>query len=143
VLFRVGDRGRSAVVRAPVAGTLAAVLAPVGTAVSAGETLAVLVPARRMEVVAMVSEDQIRLVHVGDTATVALASDPGHTIDGRVLAIWPLTAQTYIGQSGVPAPPAEEFLKQTALVPVAVSLDAMPSGTVSGGSAEVTIDVGS
>jgi multidrug resistance efflux pump len=127
---------------APTAGTVAALEAVPGERVAAGTSVATVVPAGRMEVVAMVAEQAIRHVHIGQSATVSLAVDPGHSLDGRVRAIWPQSAQAYIGQTGMPAPPAQEFLKQTALVPVAVSLDGEPAGLAVGESAEVTIHVG-
>lgn len=129
-------------VPAPETGTVASVLTPPGSVVSAGETLAVLVPRNPMEVVAMVSEDDIRHVARGQSADITLPVDPGTVLHGHVLAIWPETAQTYIGASGVPAPPAQEFLKKTALVPVAISLKTSPPALASGESAEVTIHVG-
>ncbi len=136
-----GSTGSSHVVRAAAAGTLSSILVPVGSTVSAGEALGVVLPTGAMEVVAMVSESSIRHVHPGQLAHTRLAADPGILVRGRVLAIWPLSAQTYIGRSGMPAPPAQEFLRQTALVPVAISLDRQPRGLASGESAEVTIDV--
>jgi multidrug resistance efflux pump len=140
-LFTIRTAGSSRVVRAAAAGTLSSILVPVGSTVSAGETLGVVLPTGAMEVVAMVSESSIRRVHPGQLAHTRLAADPGILVRGRVLAIWPLSAQTYIGRSGMPAPPAQEFLRQTALVPVAISLDRQPRGLASGESAEVTIDV--
>jgi len=143
VLFRIAAvTGGQASVPAPVSGSLASLAAVPGATVAAGQTLATVVPDGRMEVVAMVSEDAIRRVRVGQQATITLPVDPGVTLHGRVLAVWPQTAQAYIGQSGIPTPPAQEFLKQTALVPVAVSLDRTPRSLATGESAEVTIDVG-
>lgn len=130
-------------VDAPTAGTLAQVAVAPGQSVAAGSPLATLVPWGAMRVVAMVPETRVRDVHVGQKATVVLPADPGAAFDGRVLAIWPQTAQAYIGQVGMPAPPAQEFLKQTALVPVLVSLGGQPRGLAAGESAEVTIHVGS
>lgn len=127
-------------VRSREAGQIASLGATLGAVVTAGQTLATITPAGRFQVVAMISEDQIRKVKVGDSATVRLPEDPGGTFTGRVLGIWPQSAQTYLGSSLLTSA-AAVFIKQTQLLPVVVSLPYSPHGIAVGESAEVQIHV--
>lgn len=127
-------------VRSPLAGQVASLGTTRGAMVTAGQTLATITPAGRFRVVAMVSEDEIRKVKVGDRATIRLPEDPGGRFTGRVLGIWPQSAQTYLGSSLLTSA-AAVFIKQTQLLPVVVSLPFSPHGIAAGESAEVTIHV--
>lgn len=134
--------GQAIEVRAPSAGSVGQVLAAPGQAIGQGQAVVTEVADGRVQVIAMVAETAIDQVRPGQSASVTAQALPGQSLNGTVTSVWPQTAQAYIGQSGVPAPPAQEFLKQTALVPVSVTLPHPPGSLAGGESAEVTIHVG-
>lgn len=141
VLFRIRTAsGTTTAVRAVGGAQIASLGVLAGSVVTPGQTLATLTPNGRFQIVAMISEDVVRNVRVGASATVRLQEDPGATFAGRVQAIWPQTAQTYLGSSLLSSA-AAVFIKQTQLVPVAVSLPYSPHGIAVGESAEVQIHV--
>lgn len=142
-LATVTVSGGPRAVRAPVAGSVEALDVVPGQSVSAGQIVATVTAAHGpVRVLAMVSETVVHQVKIGQSATVTLPAYPSRTLNGRVSAVWPETAQAYIGQAGMPAPPAQEFLKQIQLVPIAITLTDPPRSLASGESAEVTIHVG-
>lgn len=133
--------GSTVTVTAPESGQLSSVTTSVGSVVSPGTVLGTVTPNRRFVVVALVSEDEIRKVKVGDRATIRFTEDPGASFTGRVQTIWPQSAQTYLGSSLLTSA-AAAFIKQTQLMPVVVSLPYEPHGIAVAESAEVQIDVG-
>jgi len=142
VLFAIQTvTGATVKVTAPESGQLASVTTSVGSAVAQGAVLGSVTPNGRFVVVALVSEDRIRKVRVGDKATIQLTEDPGASFTGHVQSIWPQSAQTYLGSSLLTSA-AAAFIKQTQLMPVVVSLPYEPHGIAVGESAEVQIDVG-
>lgn len=123
-------------VLAPLDGVVIAVIAPVGSTVSPGQTIVSIVDPRHLWVNANLEETSLARVKVGQAAQVhidALNED----IPGRVAAITPATASS---SSLLPTNPSSgNFTKVVQQVPVRIAVDLTDRTLLLGGSAEVKI----
>ncbi len=123
----------------PMNGIVVAVPAAVGQSVSQGQPIVTLLDPSQVWVSANIDENEIARVHVGQSVqTYVAAADK--TVAGRVLAITPATAASFLP---VPATNATgDYTNPGQLVPVKISVEAEP-GTIlyTGATAQVRIRV--
>jgi membrane fusion protein (multidrug efflux system) len=129
------------VVRAPQSGVVTKVEnLQVGTYVTAATPVFHLV-ADRVWVEADFKENQLKHMHVGQTATVKVDAYPGHLFTARVQSIAPGTDQTF---SLLPAENSSgNWVKVVQRLPVRLAFDKSPPFPLQGGlSAKVKVDTG-
>jgi membrane fusion protein (multidrug efflux system) len=108
-------------IHSPIDGFVGAKNVDVGTTVSAGQSLLVIVPLHRVYVTANFKETQLGKMQVGQPAEISIDAYKGVTFNGRVDAIAPASQNTF---SLVPAQNATgNFVKVTQRVPVRILFD--------------------
>ena len=89
-LDRTGRSQRSVVLLAPSSGVVTAKQVYEGQQVDPGTELFTVTDLSHVWIEADLHENEAGRVHVGDEATLALASDPGARLTGRVKFVWPV-----------------------------------------------------
>ena len=117
------DTGNS-VIRASVAGRVGDRQAFLGTYVNTGSQMLTIVPIHAIYVEANFKETQLRLMRIGQPATITVDALGGHNITGTVESFQPATGAEF---SVLPAQNATgNFTKIVQRVPVRIHLDAGP-----------------
>ena len=116
---QVANQTGYATLVADVDGVVTAVLAEPGQVVSAGQPVVRLARNGEVEVATAIPEDRIDNIQPGQAVTVALWTDTGQTIEGRVREVASAAdayTRTYAVRVSIPAPPASMKLGMTASV---------------------------
>ncbi len=137
-LVYLGPSDQRIEVVAPLSGIVVAVPVAVGQTVAQGQPVVTLMDPTQVWISANVDENQIAKVRVGQTVRTYVAA-VDRTVDGKVLAITPATAASFLATP--PTNATGDYTNPGQLVPVKISVEDAGTTLYVGATAQVRIRV--